>query len=115
MDVKLILIVWSKGFRIKRIIDWRVQISVIGGFGGFLPLKINQKINLKKSYGEEFTETTGFWCSRIRNICQRLEFVEINSNRKFIKWQETTTYSLLVRHGTQGNIHQEMKLKSFQW
>ena len=55
--------------------------------------------------GGEFTETTDCWYSKVRDQYQISEFGEISSKRKLMKPQEMITYNLLVRLGTQMDVH----------
>ena len=55
--------------------------------------------------GGKFTETTYFCYSKVRDQYQISEFGEISSKRKLMKSQEMITYNLLVRLGTQMDVH----------
>ena len=64
------------------------------------------------SYGEEFTDTTYCWCSKVENQCQRLKSGEIHFNRKLMKSWAATIYNSLVRLITQVDFHPKTKQKT---
>ena len=72
-------------------------------------------MNLRKSCGEESTETTDCWCSKVEDRYQKYESGEINYNRKLTKLRETITYNSLVILATQVCDYKETKPKPIQW